>query len=297
MTSGWSWYVAAGILASMLACFWLVFWTNRQRSTPEEIRESEAHVWDEDIRELNNPLPMWWLYLFVLTLIWGGLYLLLYPGLGSFAGLKSWTQHEQYEAEVAAAEETYGPIFARYGAMEFSDIVRDPEALAIGRSLYANYCAQCHGSGALGARGFPNLTDDEWHWGGTPEQIEQTILNGRSGVMPSLAAVFPDDESLEAMVRYVQALPDGIDTSSPAHSRYMTLCIACHGPDGGGMQALGAPSLRDDAWLYGSSPEEIRKTIVEGRNGIMPAHAKLIGADRARILAAYIYNLSHDGNP
>jgi cytochrome c oxidase cbb3-type subunit 3 len=292
MSSAWSWYVAVATIVSMLACFWLVFWTNRQRSTPEEIKESEAHVWDEDIRELNNPLPMWWLYLFVVTLIWGGLYLLLYPGLGGFAGLKSWTQDQQYEMEMAAAEERYGPIFARYGAMPFSEVLGEPEALAIGKSLFANYCAQCHGSGALGAPGFPNLTSGAWQWGGLPGQIEQTILNGRSGTMPPLAAVFPDDESVDAMVRYVQDIPNGMDTASPAHARYMTLCIACHGPEGGGMQVLGAPSLKDDVWLYGSSPQEIRKSIVEGRNGVMPAHAKLIGPDRAHVLATYIYSLS-----
>jgi cytochrome c oxidase cbb3-type subunit 3 len=292
MSSAWSWYVAIGTIVSMLACFWLVFWTNRQRSTPEEIKASEAHVWDEDIRELNNPLPMWWLYLFVLTLIWGGLYLLLYPGLGGFAGLNSWTQHRQYEAEMAAAEERYGPIFARYGSMEFSEVLQNPEALAIGKSLYANYCSQCHGSGALGARGFPNLTDDAWQWGGTPAQIEQTILDGRSAVMPSLGAVFPDDEALDEMVGYVQEIQQGMDAASPAHARYMTVCIACHGADGGGTQALGAPSLKDDDWLYGSSPQEIRTSIVEGRNGVMPPHANLIGPDRAHILAAYIYSLS-----
>lgn len=292
MSSAWSWYVAVGTIVSMLACFWLVYWTNRQRSTPEEIKASEAHVWDEDIRELNNPLPMWWLYLFVLTLVWGGLYFLLYPGLGGFTGLKSWTQSGQYEVEMAAAEQTYGPIFAGYGAMPLPDVANEPEALAIGKSLYANYCAQCHGSGALGAPGFPNLTSGAWQWGGTPEQIKATILHGRNGVMPALGSVFPDEEAIDAMVRYVKDMPEGMDATSPAHSRYMTLCIACHGPEGGGMQALGAPSLRDDVWLYGSSPREIRKSIVEGRQGVMPAHANLIGPDRAHILAAYVYSLS-----
>jgi cytochrome c oxidase cbb3-type subunit 3 len=235
---------------------------------------------------------MWWLYLFILTLIWGGLYFLLYPGLGTFGGLKSWTQVRQYESEMALAEERYGPIFAGFAAMPLLEVANDPEALAIGRSLYANYCAQCHGSGALGAVGFPNLTSGAWQWGGAPEQIKATILNGRSGVMPALGAVFPDDESVDAMVRYVRAMPDGMDTASPAHSRYMTVCIACHGPEGGGMQVLGAPSLKDDVWLYGSSPQEIRKSIVEGRNGVMPAHSNLIGPDRAHILAGYVYSLS-----
>lgn len=219
MTAGWSWYVATGTIASLLACFWLVYWTNRQRATKEEIEASESHVWDGDVRELNNPLPMWWLCLFVLTLVWGGLYLLLYPGLGGFAGLKSWSQAAQYEAEVAAAEARYGPVFARYGAADIETLAADPEALAIGRSLYANYCAQCHGSGAMGAAGFPDLTDDVWNWGGTPAAIEQTILGGRKAVMPSLAALFPDEASIEEMVAYVRGMQEGMDASSPAQDR------------------------------------------------------------------------------
>jgi cytochrome c oxidase cbb3-type subunit 3 len=293
MSSAMSWYIIIGTLGSMLACFWLVVWTNRQRSSADEIKEAEAHVWDENIRELNNPLPMWWLWLFVLTLIWGGGYLLIYPGLGSFAGLGTWSQEKQYDQEVAAAEAKYGPIFAAYGAMDFVALAKNPQALDIGKSLFSNYCAQCHGSSGLGARGFPNLTDNAWLYGGDPATIEQSILNGRSGVMPPLAAVFADDAAIDEMVRYVQHMPDGMDTASPAHQKYMTLCIACHGPTGGGMQALGAPSLIDDDWLYGSSAAEIRKTITEGRNGVMPAHANLIGPDRAKILAAYVYSLSH----
>jgi len=254
MNSLWSWWVIIGTVVSIIACVWLIVFTNRQRASKEEIVESEAHVWDEDIRELN--------------------------------------QEGQYDAEVAAAEARYGPIFAKYGAMEVTDLVNDPDALSIGASLFANYCSQCHGSGALGARGFPNLTDDDWLYGGSPAQIEQSIMSGRTGIMPPLGAVFASDEALNEMVSYVQAMPDGMDTSSPAHTQYMTLCIACHGADGSGMQALGAPNLTDDIWLYSSSPQQIRKTIVEGRTGAMPAHGHLIGPDRARVLAAYVYSLS-----
>jgi cytochrome c oxidase cbb3-type subunit 3 len=292
MSSVWSWWVIIGTVVSMLACVWLIVWTNRQRASKEEIAESESHVWDEDVRELNNPLPMWWLWLFILTIIWSVGYLIYYPGLGSYAGSSDWSQESQYEAEVAAAEARYGPIFAKYGAMEVTDLINDPDALSIGASLYANYCSQCHGSGALGASGFPNLTDDDWLYGGSPAQIEQSIMSGRTGVMPPLGAVFTSDEAIDEMVAYVQAMPDGMDSSSPAHTQYMTLCIACHGADGSGMQALGAPDLTDDIWLYSSAPQQIRKTIVEGRSGAMPAHGHLIGPDRARVLAAYVYSLS-----
>ena len=292
MSSALSWYVIIGTVLSLLACFWLIFWTNRQRQSDADIKESESHVWDENIRELNNPLPMWWLYLFVLTIVFSGAYLIVYPGLGNFAGTFGWSQIDQYEQEVAAAEARYGPIFARYGQMDVAELVEDPQALGIGQSLYANYCAQCHGSTARGAVGFPNLVDDEWLWGGQPAQIEHAILNGRSGIMPSLSAALGSD--LDAMVDYVRSMADGPDTGSSIHGKYVTFCSACHAADGTGNQMLGGPSLVDDIWLYGSSDAAVRQSIVEGRNGVMPAHDKLIGTDRARILAAYVYSLSRN---
>lgn len=293
MSNAWSWYVIIGTVATLVACFWVVTYANKQRASKEEIAESESHVWDEDIRELNNPLPMWWFWLFILTVIWSALYLVWYPGMGDFEGVGDWSQEQQYEAEVAAAEAEYGPMFAAFAEQDFADLARDPAALGVGASLYANYCSQCHGSTAMGARGFPNLTDDDWLYGGSPQQIEQSILNGRSGVMPALGAALGGDQGVDEMVSYVQSMQDGLDQDSPAHARYMTLCVACHGPTGTGNQVLGAPSLVDDTWLYGSSPQAIRKTLLEGRNGVMPAHGDLIGADRARILAAYVYSLSN----
>jgi cytochrome c oxidase cbb3-type subunit 3 len=292
MSNAWSWFVIIGTAVTLAACFWLVAWTNRQRASDEEIAEAESHVWDEDVRELNNPLPMWWLWLFVLTVVWSAGYLIYYPGMGNYEGMADWSQEQQYADEVAAAEAQYGPMFAEFGGMEVSELVSNERALGIGFSLYQNYCSQCHGSTAQGARGFPDLTDDEWLFGGEPAQIEQSIVAGRTGVMPPLNAVFGSEEAVDEMIRYVQNMPDGMDTTSPAHTQYMQLCVACHGPTGTGMQALGAPSLVDDTWLYGSSPGEIRKTIVEGRAGAMPAHGDLIGPDRARTLTAYVYSLS-----
>jgi len=292
MSNAWSWYVIIGTVVTLAACLWLVVWTNRQRASDEEIAEAESHVWDEDVRELNNPLPMWWLWLFIITVVWSVGYLIYFPGMGGYEGVADWSQEQQWADEVAAAEAQYGPIFAEFGSMPAEQLVGNERAMGIGFSLFQNYCSQCHGSTAQGARGFPNLTDDDWLYGGSPQQIEQSILNGRNGVMPPLAAVFGSDAAIEEMVRYVQTMQDGMDTSSPAHTQYMQLCIACHGPTGQGMQALGAPNLVDDTWLYGSSPAEIRRTIVEGRNGVMPAHGNLIGPDRARILAAYVYSLS-----
>jgi cytochrome c oxidase cbb3-type subunit 3 len=292
MIDVWTWYVVIGTVVSMLACFWLIVWTNRQRASDDEIAEAEAHVWDEDVRELNNPLPRWWLWLFIFTLIWGAGYFIAYPSFGGIDGMLGWSQESQYDAEVAAAEERYGPIFARFGAMPIEDLAENPEALGIGASLYANYCSQCHGANALGAPGFPNLTDGIFSFGGQPAQIEQTITHGRVAVMPPTGAVLQTDEQVNEMMRYVRNMPDGMDTASPAHGQYMSLCIACHGPTGAGVQVLGGPSLIDDAWLYGSSDAALRKTILEGRTGEMPAHGQLLGPDRVHILAAYVYSLS-----
>ena len=295
MSSALSWYVIIGTGLSLLACFWLIFWTNRQRQSEADIAESESHVWDENIRELNNPLPMWWLYSFIITVFFSFAYLVVYPGFGNFEGTFGWSQTDQYEREVAAAEERYGPIFARYGEMEYAALVEDEQALGIGQSLYANYCAQCHGSTARGATGFPNLVDNDWLYGGEPEQIEYAILNGRAGIMPALAVAMGDD--LDAMIDYVQSMPDGLQAGTPIHTKYVTFCSACHGVDATGNQVLGGPNLTNDIWLYGSSDASIRKTLEEGRNGVMPAHKNLIGEDRARILAAYVYSLSRgDGD-
>jgi len=292
MSNAWSWYLIIGTVLTLIACFWLVVWANRQRASDEEIAEAESHVWDENIRELNNPLPMWWLWLFIGTIVWSAGYLVYYPGLGNYDGVGGWSQEQQWSDEVAAAEAQYGPIFAAYGQMDSVALASDQGAMDIGFSLYQNYCAQCHGSTAQGARGFPNLADNEWLYGGDPAAIEHSILQGRAGVMPSLGALFGTDEALDEMVRYTQNMADGMDTNSPAHTQYTQLCVICHGPTGEGMAPLGAPSLVDDVWLYGSSPTEIRRSIVEGRAGVMPAHANLIGPDRARILAAYVYSLS-----
>jgi cytochrome c oxidase cbb3-type subunit 3 len=286
-----SWFVILGTVLSMLGCFWLIVWSNRQRASDAEIAESESHVWDENVRELNNPLPKWWLYLFVITIIFSALYLAVFPGLGGFDGAFGWSQESQYEQEIQAAEERYGPIFARYGDMPYPELVGNQEALGIGQSLFANYCSQCHGSAARGATGFPNLTDDDWLYGGQPENIEYAILNGRAGIMPALGAALGDD--VDNMVEYVRSMADGLDTDSPIHTKYVTFCSACHGVDGKGNQALGAPNLTDDNWLYGSSPAAVRHSIVQGRNGVMPAHRKLLGEDRSRILAAYVYSLSN----
>lgn len=293
MSNAWSLFVIIGTLVSIVAMFWLIFWSSRQGPEPTADNNETGHSWD-GLTERNEPLPRWWLWLFILTLIFSIVYLVLFPGLGSQQGMLGWSQESQYTAEIELAEARYAPLFARYAALPDGELITNADALAVGKSLYANYCSQCHGSLGRGAASFPNLTDNDWLYGGSLAAITTSIRQGRNGIMPPLGATFANDAEIDQMVTYVRTLSQGQDTGSPAHGKYVALCGVCHGQDGSGMTALGAPALNDDIWLYGSSPAAVRQSIVEGRNGQMPAHERLLGADRARLLAAYVYSLSRN---
>ncbi len=296
MPAFWHWFVAAGTIAFIIWCIWLVGWSSKQG--PKNVADDDlvGHKWDGDLEEWNNPAPKWWLYLYFITIFWAVGYMIAYPGFGNFKGMLGWSQEGQYEAEMQAAAANYEPIYAKYAAMEFETRAADPDAQALGRSLYASYCTTCHGSDARGARGYPNLTDDDWLWGNTEADLVTTLEKGRAGVMPVLAPALGGEEGIDNMVSYVQSLSGGeLDAGAQsAQPMFVALCSACHGADGKGNKIFGAPNLTDDIWLYGGSDEAIRETIVKGRNGVMPAHGDLLGEDRTRILAAYIYSLSQE---
>jgi cytochrome c oxidase cbb3-type subunit 3 len=292
MTTGWTIFVLVLTVGNVLAAAWLIRWSSRM-SVPEGAEgETTGHVWDGDIVEGNNPLPRWWLGLFWITIVFSLVFMILYPSFGNFS-LLGWSQEQQYEDEIAAAEEIYGEIFAAFAATPLAELSEDPDAMSAGRNLFVNNCATCHGSDARGARGFPNLTDDEWQWGGDPQQILTTLTNGRTGVMPPLGAALGDD--VDAVVDYVQSLAGrdvDVESAAAGQARYQTLCIACHGPTGEGNALLGAPDLTNETWLYGGGPTAIRESIVDGRNGQMPAQEPILGADRVHVLAAYVLSLS-----
>ncbi|MCG8381299.1 MAG: cytochrome-c oxidase, cbb3-type subunit III [Gammaproteobacteria bacterium] len=295
MSSFWSWWIIVLSVGNILACVWLIRWTAKPAT--EESAESEitGHTWDNgELAEYNNPLPRWWLGLFYGTIFFSIAYLIAYPGLGKFEGLLGWTSTSQYEREVAKAEDTYGPIFAQYAKKPIVDLVDDPEAIQIGRRLFVTYCSVCHGSDAGGASGFPDLTDNDWLYGASPEQVKSSILNGRIGVMPPWGAAL-GEMGVENVVAYVLTL-SGRDASSEkaeaGKEQYDALCAACHMPDGTGNQALGAPNLTDNIWLYGGSSGAIAKTIRDGRQGVMPAHKEFLGEEKVHLLSAYIYGLS-----
>ncbi len=286
-------FIVIGTSLNVLGCAWLIWWTARSR--PDEVAKGEVidHVWDGDLQERNNPMPRWWLILFWLTIVFCFIYFALYPGMGSFGGILGWSKQGQYQQEIASANKQYAPIYAAFSARDVVELSKDPKALALGHSLFLNNCINCHGSDARGAIGFPNLTDNDWLYGGEPQNIVDSITHGRQGMMPPLGAAL-GPQGVDELVAYVLSLSGReapADKVEAGKARFV-LCAACHGADGRGNQTIGAPNLTDDIWLYGGSSAAIRQTIMDGRHGQMPAH-QWLGDDKIRLLAAYVYSLSH----
>jgi cytochrome c oxidase cbb3-type subunit 3 len=296
MSTNWSLYIIILTVVNVLAIFWVIRWTTKKRPGEATQGDVTGHTWDGDLQEYNNPLPRWWLWLFYITIVFTGIYLALYPGLGNIAGKWGWTQTGQYESEMAVASEKYGPIFTGYAKQPIEQLAKDDQAMASGQRLFLNYCATCHGSDAGGAIGFPNLTDNDWLYGGEPAQIKMSILDGRNGVMPPMGAGLPP-EKLDAITAYVlnlsgrEAEPAMVEAGKVLYTELT--CIGCHGPDGKGNSAAGFPNLTDNVWLYGGSPGQIKETLTKGRFGKMPAHREFLGEEKAHLLAAYVYSLSN----
>jgi cytochrome c oxidase cbb3-type subunit 3 len=288
----WSLFVAGATLVSIVACGLLLAALSKRKVATDPAKT--GHVWDEDLDELNNPLPMWWIWLFWITIAFSVAYLWLYPGLGSFQGSLKWTSAGEYVDEVKAAQAQHGPLYARLAASDVATLASDPNARIVGQRLFLNYCSQCHASDARGSKGFPNLTDRDWLYGGTPDMIKASILDGRTGTMPAMGAAVGGEAGAKDVANYVRSL-SGLQHEAPAAARgkeKFAACAACHGPEAKGNPALGSPNLTDGVWLYGSSLETITETIVKGRSGRMPAHREFLGEERAHILAAYVYGLS-----
>ncbi len=291
MSAPAAWFVIVATVANILACLWLIWWTAKRR--PGE-SDTTGHEWD-GIQEYNNPMPRWWLGLFIITIIFGFIYLALYPGLGNFAGTYAWTSEGELAKDQARTQAAFEE---RYGAIAKLDVVavaKNAEAMAAAKNLFANNCATCHGADARGTRGFPNLTDNDWVWGGNPETIYETIANGRKGVMPGWAAIL-GQQGVEEASAYVLSLSGRkvpADWVEPGKQRFATICVACHGADATGNQSLGAPNLTDKTWVYGSSMDTIRDIVANGRNNEMPAHLALLGETKVKLLAGYVYGLSH----
>ncbi len=290
----WSVYIAGITVVSIVACL-LLLWFSGKAEVMASKDNTTGHVWDGDLREMNNPLPRWWAWLFVITIVFALGYLVLYPGLGSYAGTLGWTQVGELKAEVAAGERETAPLYARFATMAPEAMARDPQAMAVGERLFMNNCSQCHGSDARGAKGIPNLTDADWLYGGTPDTIKESITLGRNGNMPPMGAAVGNGEDVKNLANYVLGLsksPNDSVRAALGKEKFMA-CAACHGMDGKGNQALGAPNLSDDTWLHGFGENAIVAMVNAGKTNQMPAQAERLTAPQIQVLASYVWGLSN----
>jgi cytochrome c oxidase cbb3-type subunit 3 len=290
----WSIYVTAAVLIGIVACL-ILLWATARKKVDATADNTTGHVWDEDLREMNNPLPRWWMWLFVLTIIFSLLYLVAYPGLGSYPGQLGWSTAGHYQNEVETARQELAPLYAKFASRKPEDLAGDAQAMAVGERLYMNNCSQCHGSDARGSKGFPNLTDSEWLYGGTPETIALTLQKGRIGQMPPMAAAVGGADDIKNVAHYVMSLSGAPHDSLRAQlgkPRYAT-CAACHGANGKGNPALGAPNLTDDVWLHGWGEQAIINIIQNGKVNVMPGQEGKLTEAQIQVLTAYVWGLSN----
>lgn len=293
MSSFWSGWIILLTVANILGAVWLLWMTSRM-SPEEKAADTTGHVWDGDLREYNNPLPRWWLWLFYLTVVFSIIYLVLFPGLGNFKGVLGWSQTGQYEEEVARIDERQHAFFSRFDDMELAELAGNGDAMAAAANIFGNRCAQCHGSDGRGAPGFPNLTDEAWLWGSDETAILTTLRQGRMGIMPPMGDALGGEPGVAQMVEYVRSL-SGLDHDAAlaaAAAPIWPACGACHGMDATGMAVLGAPNLTDGSWLHGSDRSTIAETITRGRQNQMPAQLPILGEQQTRLMAAYVLRLS-----
>ncbi|MCC2604010.1 cytochrome-c oxidase, cbb3-type subunit III [Planctobacterium marinum] len=315
MSSFWSIFVSVISLGTILGCFLLLRWCLKNKTGVEE--GDDMHHEFDGILEINNGLPVWWTYMFYAVIVWALVYFALYPGLGNFQGLLGWkSSHQdirsleesraaviaakeageivQYDRELEFAAQKFDPVFKAIADRPIEELVNDPEALKVGQRLFLQNCAMCHGSDARGSTGFPNLTDNDWLYGGTPEKIKETLRHGRQGAMPGWIDSM-GEKGIEEVVAYALSLSGRSvdqDLADKGKARF-AVCAACHGMDGTGNQALGAPNLTDNIWLYGGSHRAVTETLTYGRNGVMPAFNERLGEDKIHVVAAYVYSLSY----
>jgi cytochrome c oxidase cbb3-type subunit 3 len=318
MSSFWSIWITVLTLATLVGCYLILRWCLKNFTDVKE-GESMGHAFD-GIEELNNPLPKWWSNFFLITIIWGFGYLLLYPGLGNFAGLLGWKSSNQqvrsieeskaaaqqaleqgllvqYDREVAAADAKFGPLFAKFAEQDITVLASNKEALDIGQRLFLQNCAQCHGSDAKGSTGFPNLADKDWLYGGDAAAIKQSIMQGRNATgMMAWGAVLGGEQGVSEVAEYVLSLSgrENLDPSlvSAGQAKF-AMCMGCHGPQGKGNTMLGAPNLSDNIWLYGGSRKAVQESIRNGRAGVMPAWKDILGEDKVHLISSYVYSLSN----
>ena len=293
-SSFWSYFISFIVLGGIAGCLAVLFFTSKVKKM-SDTDNTTGHVYDEDIVEMNNPLPKWWMYLFIITCVFGVVYLIMYPGLGVYKGSKKWTSIGQYEEEVEAAKQQIAPIYAKFANMAPEDVAKEPKAMAIGERLFANNCSQCHGSDAKGSKGFPNLTDTDWIHGGSPEKIKETLTHGRRGQMPPMAAAVGTPDDVKNVANYVLSLSNSPHDANRAKlgEPKFAACAACHGVGGVGNQAIGAPNLSDNIWLHGYGEAAIIERINLGKINQMPAQGERLTPEQIHVLASYVWRFSN----
>jgi cytochrome c oxidase cbb3-type subunit 3 len=292
VSSGWSIYVAGLTIISLVFCLVLLAIASKRKVMADD--NTTGHVWDEDLRELNNPLPRWWFWLFIITVGFAVAYLFFYPGLGTYKGSFGWSAVGQWEAEQERAHKAMAPVYEKFKGLSAAELAKDAQAMGIGERLFVNNCAGCHGSDARGSKGFPNLADGDWLWGGAPEKIVETITKGRQGMMPPMAAAVGGPEDVKNVANYVLSLSGSAHNNIAAElgKAKFGACAACHGPDGKGNQALGAPNLTDKVWLHGFGEDMIAGMINGGKTNVMPAFEQRLSPEQIQVLSAWVWSRS-----
>ena len=292
VNNGWALFVAGITIAGLVFCLLILLVASKRKVMAND--NTTGHVWDEDLREMNKPLPRWWMWLFILTVVFAAVYLALYPGLGTNPGVFKWSSTGQWQSEQDKAYATMAPVYAKFTAMPAAELAKDAKAMGIGERLFVNNCAQCHGSDARGSKGFPNLTDSDWLGGSGPEYIAKTITAGRMGMMPPMAAAVGTPEDVKNVANYVLSLSGAAHNNIAAElgKAKFAACGACHGADGKGNQALGAPNLTDKIWLHGGGEAAVIAMVNAGKTNVMPAFDKRLSPEQIHVLAAYVWNLS-----
>lgn len=293
VSNGWSIYIATVVVLGLVMCLWVLMVASRRRVMADD--NSTGHVWDVDLKEMNNPLPRWWMGLFVLTVIFAAAYLALYPGLGSYGGQFGWSAVGQHETEVSKSVTQMAPVYAKFRDMPIEAVAADAQARGIGERLFVNNCAACHGSDARGNKGYPNLTDKDWLHGGSGEKIVETISLGRQGVMPPMAAAVGSADDVRNVANYVLSLSGSPHNSIAAQlgKSKFAACAACHGADGKGNQTMGAPNLTDKVWLHGWGEAAIVNMVNNGKTNVMPSFSSRLTADQIKVVASYVWGLSN----
>jgi cytochrome c oxidase cbb3-type subunit 3 len=300
MSSGWTWYIIALVAINLVGCTVLLWWTSRRRPG-DPAPEDTSHIWDGDLTEYNKPLPRWWIVLFYLTIAFAAGYIFWFGGLGKIAGYSGWTSSKELAQDTAENAKQLEATFHPFAGQPINVLAQNPKALALGRQIFVNTCATCHGSSGQGAIGYPDLADTIWKWGGDPDTILTSVLDGRDGVMPPWGPTLTSMDGPDAVnevASYVLTLRDpsllnNDFLAQKGKKLFDGICVACHGADGKGNQALGAPDLTSGYWMYGGSKQAIMQTISDGRHGTMPAWKDVLGETRARLAAAYVWSLSH----